>query len=224
MTSNHPVTDAALLSGWADALSALSNSASDPQIQTLGRDLLGRWREPHRRYHGPVHLVAGLEALAQLGAAPVEVVAWWFHDAVHHNDSPWDEQKSAALVRDQLAGLVSQDQVEEIARLVLLTINHDPAASDLPGHRICDADLVMLAADWRDYQHTVELLRQERADLPATVWDSMRINFTGRLLNREWLFHSQLGRTHWEQPARQNLGAERQALFNPHQPDEDTPS
>ena len=210
--------DIPLLQVWADAMAALGAAPDDRRVAVLGRDLLARWHETHRDYHGPGHLAGGLEVLTAFAATPVEVVAWWFHDAVHHNDSPWDEQRSADLARNSLPGLVAPDHVAEVARLVLLTINHDPAGDDAAGQRICDADLAVIAADWPTYQRSLAALRSERTELNDIEWDTVRINVTGSLLNREWLFHTTRGRTEWEQPARRNLNAERQALFTPEEP------
>ena len=210
--------DAALLQIWRDAMAALGAPVDDDRVVGLGRDLLTRWREPHRHYHGTTHLDAGLQALVGLGGRPVEDVAWWFHDAVHHNDPPWDEQKSAALARESLVTLLPAPVVAEVARLVLVTISHSPAADDPAGTRISDADLAPLAADWPSYQHTLSTLRRERGELNDILWQTLRVHMTGTLLNRPWLFHTRRGRTEWEKPARRNLNAERTTLFNPEEP------
>ena len=207
-----------LLRGWTDTMTALGTAPDDPAVAALGRDLLDCWNEPHRDYHGPDHLVAGLGVLADLSAPPIEVVAWWFHDAVHHNDPPRDEHQSAELARSRLPGLLAPDQVDEVARLVLVTINHNPTSEDTAGHRICDADLAILAADWPSYQRSIAALRHERTELNDIEWDKVRIAVTGTLLNRPRLFHTHRGVTDWEQPARRNLNAERHALFTPEEP------
>lgn len=204
-----------LLAGLTAALVRLEAEACDDRIVRLGQDLWRRWNESHRDYHGPSHLRSGLAALATLGGGPLEVVAWWFHDAVHHNDPPWDEQKSADLAGELLAGLVPDEVVTEVSRLVLLTINHNPGPGDAAGQRLCDADLVLIAADWPAYLATLASLRAERRHLAAAQWDDLRIRHTGALLNRRQLFHTRHGLRHWEEPARRNLTAERQALFAP---------
>ena len=64
-------------------------------------ELLERWSESHRHYHGPVHLLAVLEALDTLAdparpSRPV-VLAAWFHDAVYDGVAGADEEASADL-------------------------------------------------------------------------------------------------------------------------------
>lgn len=195
----------------------------------VATDLLVRWQEPHRDYHGVGHLIDGHHALDLLADdldastrhdhlfATVEV-AWWFHDAVHHNNPPHDEQASAelaerALSREVVARRCSASQRDEVIRLVLLTINHDPAPADLAGAVICDADLATLAASWPDYRQRVEGLRAERPHLDTMAWQAARITAVQRLLGRERLFHTPWGSQHWEEPARANLARERDDLL-----------
>lgn len=186
-----------------------------PDAHDLGEGLLARWTEPHRDYHGLVHLQHGLAALDALGAGRLEYIAWWFHDAVHHNDTPNDEQASAALARQELASLLSPDEVDEVSRLILLTINHDPRDGDQPGQRLCDADLAMIATDPDTYDETVQRLRNERTGHNDIEWDRSRIDFTGRMLNRDRLFHTEAAHDAWEGVARANLTRERERLLNP---------
>ena len=47
----------------------MAPSADPTAVSEVGRDLLARWREPHRRYHGPTHLAEVLNAVDTLCAA-----------------------------------------------------------------------------------------------------------------------------------------------------------
>ena len=88
-----------LLHRWQDIL---------PGHDALFLDLLDRWGEEHRNYHGRTHLLAVLEALDQLtepAAVPRTVqLAAWFHDAVYRGVAGQDEEESARLAEDRLAG------------------------------------------------------------------------------------------------------------------------
>lgn len=207
-----------LVSRW----SALLPHADERQVEALGAELLHRWGEEHRDYHGIHHLVSGLGALDALtppdaprdcpAGGRLERLAYWFHDAVHRHDPPRDEQASAQLARDRLTGLLPAAEVDEVARLVLLTINHDPRSYDAPGQRVCDADLASLALDPEGYAASVESLRRERPDLSEPEWEAARIRRTGLLLARATLFTSPVGRG-WEATARTNLADERRRLL-----------
>ena len=134
-----------LLAPWTQAL------GTAPAVRAAGRDVLARYGQAHRRYHDRVHLaevLAALRTLATPGPLPVPVVcaAYW-HDAVYDGAAD-DEQRSADLAARVLTGLGTPPHVvDEVVRLVLLTVTHDPAPDDGPGALLCDADLAVLAAD-----------------------------------------------------------------------------
>lgn len=82
-----------------------------PGADAVGEELLRRWSEPHRTYHGTAHLADCLRsvqvAAEGLGTVPRTVLlALWFHDAVHDGEAVRDEERSAELARDLLAPLV----------------------------------------------------------------------------------------------------------------------
>ena len=87
-------------------------------------DLLARYSEPERHYHTRQHLaecLAEFECSSHLALRPAEVEAGlWFHDAVydpHRNDN---EERSAALAREVLAGAgVAADAVARVADAIM---------------------------------------------------------------------------------------------------------
>lgn len=171
-------------------------------------ELLQRWGEPHRRYHGVSHLRSGLEALDRLGGTRVERIAFWFHDAVHSNSTPSDEQASATLVSLLLIGHESTEDIVEIQRLVLLTAGHHTQAGDHSGQRVCDADLSGLGADADVYRRNVAGIRAELPHLTDQEWVAGRSAFLSRFLERDRLFATDVGRQFWEESARRNLERE----------------
>lgn len=174
-------------------------------------DLLRRWSEPHRRYHGVGHLERGLVTLDQLGAGRLEKVAFWFHDAVHRGVSPVDEEASAELARRMLSGLLPERDVLEISRLVLVTVDHDPEPGDRAAELISDADLAEIASPWPRYERNAADIRAERPGVDDAEWSAGRLVFIDRLLGRAEIFRTPQGRA-WEGEARRNLARERSAL------------
>ena|GEM_PF-66284 len=94
----------------------------------LGADLLDRWREPHRAYHGVRHLedvLLGLDQLRTWGepVSPAAFLAAWFHDAVYAGAPGDDERASAELARISLRDAGAPGALaDRVARLVLATI------------------------------------------------------------------------------------------------------
>jgi hypothetical protein len=85
-----------LLHRWNDVM---------PGHDALFLDLLDRWSESHRKYHGCTHLLAVLEALDLL-TAPARpprtvLLAAWFHDAVYRGVAGQDEEESGPARRAQ---------------------------------------------------------------------------------------------------------------------------
>lgn len=197
--------------------------ASPDAVTAAGAELLGRWSEPHRRYHAPAHLLAVLQAVDLLSAAgedlgphPLAVpLAAWLHDAVYTADPARgpgaDEEDSARLAERLLAapGLALRDDVvAETARLVRLTAEHRPAPDDAAGAVLCDADLEVLGRAPHDYEAYVDLVRADFAHVSDEARRTGRAAVLERLLGAGRLYATAAGRARWEDPARANLERE----------------
>lgn len=164
-------TDDALRDRWRACLVATRGGAEDPDPLPYAANLLARWAEPQRKYHTTAHLVAVLDhidTLAEYAADPDAVrLAAWFHDAVYRPDRSENEERSAALAERALPEAGVPDAVTaEVARLVRLTVTHDPAAGDTDGEVLCDADLAILAASPRQYAAYAAQVREEYGFVP----------------------------------------------------------
>ena len=149
----------ALLERWTTLLASArdGDGVEGPDPVPYGEDLLGRWAEPHRRYHTTAHLRAVLDRVDELAAqlSPASALssegqepsaastvrgplpgpdldavrlAAWFHDAVYRPDRSENGGAAPRLAERALpeAG-VPQARTAEVARLVRLTISHDPS-------------------------------------------------------------------------------------------------
>ncbi|WP_372347561.1 hypothetical protein [Streptomyces sp. KL116D] len=197
---------------WARTLRATTgNPDLDPY--PYADNLLGRWAEPQRRYHTTAHLTAVLDHLDVLAdhAEDPELVrlAAWFHDAVYRPDRSENEERSAALAERALAEAgLTDDQVVEVARLVRLTVGHDPADGDTNGEALCDADLAVLASDPETYAAYTRAVREEYAFVPDEAFRAGRAAILRQLLDLPRLFRTPHGIAHWASPARENLTTE----------------
>ncbi|MEU6734614.1 hypothetical protein ABZ929_15645 [Streptomyces physcomitrii] len=202
----------------AATLRAVAHPAADaPGPEAYAADLLARWAEPQRRYHTADHLLAVLGHIDTLAghAADPELVrlAAWFHDAVYLPDREHNEDRSARLAERALpeAGLSAGDTAE-VARLVRLTVGHDPAAGDRNGEVLCDADLAILASAPDAYAAYTAAVREEYAFVPADAFRAGRAAILEQLLALPGLFRTPYGIAHWEGPARANLRTELDSL------------
>lgn len=196
----------------AQRLVAASWQALLPGTPGLLGDLLGRWGEPHRRYHDVRHLAQCLTALGQLGAGPAShrpvLLAAWFHDAVHNGQPGRDEQASAALAARELDRWLPAAEVAEVVRLVLLTIGHDPEPDDTAWALLVDADLSVLGQNRGRYHVYLRDIRAEYLQYSDADFTAGRLAVVRGLLDRPTLFHTERGRELWLDAARRNLSEE----------------
>ncbi|MEU8432614.1 hypothetical protein AB0F18_06810 [Streptomyces sp. NPDC029216] len=210
-------TDAALRRRWA-ATAASAGAGQDPA--PYADRLLTAWAEPQRRYHTTAHLadvLARLDVLADHAADPTAVeLAAWFHDAVYRPDRSENEERSAALAERALPELgVDAARTAEVARLVRLTVTHDPAPGDTNGEALCDADLAVLAGDPDAYAAYAAAVRAEYGFVPDDAFRTGRAAVLRQLLGLPRLFRTPYGAAHWEAPARRNLADELAGLTDP---------
>ncbi|MGH8967323.1 MAG: HD domain-containing protein, partial [Actinomycetes bacterium] len=186
-------------------------------VDELRARLTERYREPHRRYHDVRHLqevLASVDELAEY-ADDQEEVRWaaWFHDAVYDVRRDDNEEQSARLAVSELTGLGRTAAfVDEVARLVRLTLDHRPADDDTPGQLLCDADLAILAAPAERYAEYAATVREEYEHLSDEEFRVGRTQVLERLMEKESLFSTPFARISWESAARANISAEMETL------------
>ncbi|MFG2194608.1 HD domain-containing protein [Streptomyces sp. NPDC048639] len=209
-----------LLARWTRLLSRCQEpdrAEGRPDPVPYGENLLARWAESHRHYHTTEHLLAVLdrvEELAHHSADPDAVrLAAWFHDAVYDPERSENEERSARLAERALpeAG-VSAARAAEVARLVRLTVRHDPEPGDADGEVLCDADLAVLAGSPRTYAAYAAAVRQEYGFVPHDAFRDGRSAVLRELLELPSLFRTSTGRERWERTARYNLETELRLL------------
>jgi predicted metal-dependent HD superfamily phosphohydrolase len=180
--------------------------------------LLGRYREPHRRYHGVAHVLRVLRTLDDVLAVTVVAdpaavrLAGWYHDAIYdpRAEAGRNEAASAALAERELGALRQPaERVSAVARLVVVTATHEPTGPDEAA--VCDADLAVLAADPATYTAYVTGVRAEYAHIDEAGWRTGRAAVLRAFLERPVLFHTaaMAGR---DAAARANLTAELASL------------
>lgn len=230
-----------LLARWSSAAMGIGANADPSLVRSVGQGLLTRWSQPTRRYHTVDHLAHVLEAIEDLirpgspddrtdpgdptdpddarelhgTTADLVRVAAFYHDAVYEGRPRQDEADSADLAARELPALgVPARHTAEVVRLVLLTTDHNPAADDLPGTILCDADLAILAAPPQRYAAYADAVRQEYAHVPDDAFRFGRAAVLRALLDKQSGIYSSTAaaRLNWQGAARANLRAELEAL------------
>ncbi|MCH0538688.1 hypothetical protein I3F58_03750 [Streptomyces sp. MUM 203J] len=210
----HPAHDE-LLRRWADTVRQAAGES--PEAGRYAHELLRRWAEPHRRYHTTDHLLAVLRRVDELAGhaedLPAVRLAAWFHDAYYLPDRSTNEERSARLAELALPELdVDPSRTAEVARLVRLTVTHDPAPGDRNGEALCDADLAVLAAEPDTYAAYTAAVREEYGFVPDEAFREGRAAVLRQLLELPGLFRTPYGAEQWEAAARRNMTAELERL------------
>ena len=198
-----------LLESWAVLI---ARHCADPGAIDIGKGLLAAWSEPHRRYHGITHLRDILDRVDELAPFADDSdsvhLAAWYHDAVYAG-LPDDEERSARRAEDELSRLnVAPELVAEVARLVRMTITHDPAPGDRDGEVLSDADLAALAVAGDVYQFNTAAIRAEYTHVPAEAFRKGRAQVLGALLAGPGVFRTDYARRAWEAAAQDNMRTE----------------
>ncbi|MBG0832813.1 metal-dependent phosphohydrolase [Planomonospora sp. ID67723] len=186
-----------------------------PHAEELGRDLIARYAEPHRRYHTTAHLEAVLthvDTLVPHARNPDLVrLAAWFHDAVYDPGRGDNEERSAWMAERALPGTgLAPAEVATVARLVRLTVTHDPEPGDADGAVLCDADLAILASPPEVYAAYAAAVREEYAFVPEDAFRAGRTAVLRSLLDLPAIFR--VGGEAWETTARTNIQGELERL------------
>lgn len=175
-------------------------------------DLVTRWSEDHRRYHGLGHLLAVLAVVDAHADTATDVsavrLAGWFHDAVYDPLRSDNEERSAVLAGEVLPGVGSDLPVQQVQRLVLLTVTHEYDEADADAALLCDADLAVLAVPPAAYVGYANAIRAEYAHLSDPDFRTGRSAVLRGLLERPRLYGVPELAAQWEEPARANLAAE----------------
>jgi predicted metal-dependent HD superfamily phosphohydrolase len=212
--SPEPTSDQALRNRWNRDVRAGVTAATAPDPTNAGVALISRWREPHRRYHTVMHLVAVLDGIEELAAQADDVrvvrLGAWFHDAVYQGRPGADEEASAQLAERVLPDLGwPQDRVTEVARLIRLTADHAGINDgDRNGAVLADADLAVLASAEPDYRAYTRAVRAEYAHVPDPEFIAGRSQILSRLLESGPLYRTEEARTRWSAAAEHNLRSE----------------
>jgi predicted metal-dependent HD superfamily phosphohydrolase len=186
-------------------------AGDSPTSRTEWAAVVDAWSQPHRRYHDLAHLAAVLGLVGELAGAAADPdavrLAAWYHDVVYDPEGTDNEQVSAERARAGLRGLVTDERLAEVARLVRLTAGHDPAPDDANGAVLCDADLAVLAAPPEAYAAYASAIRLEYGHLSDEEFTAGRIAVLERLLALPTLYRTEAAQP-WTDTARANLTAE----------------
>lgn len=209
-----------LISSWIRSCKEAGATAEPDVLRKAALDLLYRWDETSRKYHGISHLLDVLSHVDELSEETHEPdlvrLAAWYHGAVFSAEESViyatrggeNEEASAQLARQELTALgVPEANVARVTTLIEALLRHTVLPKDFDCAVLCDADLAILAAEPQRYQSYLASIRDEYAHIPVRDYVTSRIAILTKLQRRDHIFVSGIARG-WEDQARQNVEAE----------------
>jgi predicted metal-dependent HD superfamily phosphohydrolase len=176
--------------------------------ETVFRDLVARYAEPHRHYHTLAHIDACLTWLDWFSGSaehPEEVeLALWFHDAIYVLGADQNERKSAELARAQLGTVgISDSSINRLAAYIEATASHVGPCGD--SALVVDLDLTILGAPPREFEIFEAQIRREYAHVAEPVYRQARCHVLQGFLSRSQIYKVPPIRAELEVSARANL-------------------
>ncbi|QLF83406.1 hydrolase [Rhodococcus phage NiceHouse] len=186
--------------------------------------ILGNYANPDRYYHNFKHIGLMLDGLDRhfyddftWQCAPAHLrrrtpvyeqlkQAIVYHDVIYDARRTDNEERSADCAADELQCDYDTDWIDSVRRLILVTKTHNPQPNSSPEKIIVDLDLAGLAS--HNYIRHSQQIRKEYAFATDEQWYHGRKAFLDSFLNRESIYHTQIGLRRWEDDARRNMQLE----------------
>jgi len=167
------------------------------------------YSESHRHYHTLQHLS---ECLREFDSAKNQVhdpvaleLAIWFHDAIYNPRASDNEERSAALAQECLAGArATSDLVSTVSKLVLDTKTH-MGSGHPDAALLIDIDLSILGQSEDRFNEYERQIREEYSWVPGIIFKPKRAAILRGFLDRPRLYSTDPFFSNYEQSARANL-------------------
>lgn len=143
----------------ADAFAAewrdLAQDLGLPAIisDALLAELQAGYGDPARHYHNEKHIVAMLTGARALNFDDRDMVrlAIVFHDVIYDPTRGDNEERSAVLLKQKLAGLVTTKRLQRAAAMIEATAGHE-STGDHDTDLVLDLDMAILGQPWPVYE------------------------------------------------------------------------
>lgn len=198
---------------WAVLWNDLGANAPEGSFDNI----LERYSEPHRFYHGARHIercLAHFDTLRSLAERPDLVeLALWHHDVIYDTTARDNEARSAEYARKLLQQAGIGSVADEVVDMIMSTRHQDvPPVGDAA--LVSDIDLSILGADPLEYDAYALEVRQEYSWVPEEVFRAGRIKVLDSIFAGGTLFHHKDCSDLWEAKAQRNFRRERQQLLH----------
>lgn len=195
---------------WAALMSALGNPK---ESETVLKEILKRYGEPHRGYHNLVHIVSMLDELetrrnelaGERGVDLSITFAIWFHDAIYDPKAKDNEEQSARLAKDMIKQMSLPDSLGEQVDALIMATKHTAVPTDGAAQILVDLDLMILGKPEQEFDAYETGIREEYQWVPEPDFRKGRSAILQSFLDRPSIYSTEMFRNKYELVARKNL-------------------
>jgi predicted metal-dependent HD superfamily phosphohydrolase len=137
-------------------------------------------------------------------------LAIWFHDIIYIPGHSKNEEYSAMKLESFAQALGFKDEDIEVMKWLIILTKHTGYPQTYLEDVICDLDLRELGTD-RYEQYSIKI-RKEFSMLDDKQWNKGRIEFLEFMLDKEYIYHTDLYREMFENKARDNMQKEIESI------------
>lgn len=188
---------------WATLMSILGNPKGS---ETVLKDLLVRYSEPHRHYHNLTHIVAMLDELEIIGENDSAVaLATWFHDVVYDTKATNNEEQSAQVAKDSIKRIGLPNSLGKQINDLILATKHTVVPISHTAQILTDIDLMVFGKTEREFNVYKAGIRMEYSWVPQPDFCVGQSKILQYFLDRPSIYSTELFRSKYESTARKNL-------------------
>lgn len=215
-----------IYAGWCERFARLfddepASVGKGAVFATVFAEVIERYGETHRRYHGVEHVLAVVNRVPEIGRQlwpelsdqslhhrlTDVLLGAWYHDVIYDPRSHDNEDASAelAIVHLRRCGF-PPSRISHIVDLILMTKGHRPRSEE--ESILADADLWTLGGTPEEYARYGALIREEYSHVPDADWFRGRSAAMRAYLDRPTIFATEYGRANRETQAQANVFAD----------------
>lgn len=170
-------------------------------------NVIKRYAEYHRTYHGLVHLCECLQRLRDIDCDGFHEIALaiLFHDAIYDVRRTDNEQQSAELAKQELRSIGMHPVViNRIEKMILLT-KHDQEPDTQDEMLMLDIDLAIFGCGSGPIVEYDRQIRVEYIHIPNEIYFKKRKEVLQSFLNKDRIYHTQDFFYRYERSARVDI-------------------
>jgi len=187
-------------------------------VTCLVSNLQGIYDRPNRYYHNFKHIIQVAnfidENLDNIDNPRVALWAALYHDAVYDtsNQLGENEDESAKLAELELAGKLTEEEVEQVCSYIKSTASHNADTENHDLSLFLDADMSILGLAPKAYSDYAANIRKEYGWVPDEQYINARTKVLQGFLSRNRIFITDLAYNMFESQARINIQTELERL------------